>query len=92
MKIVSIRIKPISKTVLSSAAGVVATFEDGTVRSLFSFYPDEIFFEAVELIGLTEAEALELHHRKDAEFLRLCAKQTRPRARKSRVAGQLQER
>jgi hypothetical protein len=92
MKIVSIRIKPIPQTMLNGATGVVATFEDGSVRSLFSFYPDEIVFEAAELIGLTEAEAVDLHRRKDVEFFRMCARQSRPKAGKSRVAGQLQER
>ena len=51
---------------------VSATFDDGTTKALFSFYPDEIEFEneGAELIGLTEAEAHALRHRKDVAYLR----------------------
>ena len=49
---------------------VIATFEDGSSKSLFSFYPDEISFQASEFTGLTEAEAMLLFHRKDISFLK----------------------
>jgi len=49
---------------------IVATFDDGTSKELFSFYPDEIQFHEGELVGLTEAEAHELRRRKGARFLR----------------------
>ena len=49
---------------------VRATFDDATRRDLFSFYPDEIRFDEGELVGLTEAEARELRHRKDLDYLR----------------------
>jgi hypothetical protein len=51
---------------------VTAEFDDGTRKRLFSFYPDEIGFEneGAELIGLTEAEAHELRHKKDVAYLR----------------------
>jgi hypothetical protein len=49
---------------------VQATFDDGTGKDLFSFYPDEIRFDEGELIGLTEPEAHALRHRKDVEYLR----------------------
>jgi len=48
---------------------VVATFEDGSSKSLFTFYPDEIQFRASEFIGLTEQEAMTLRHRKDVAYL-----------------------
>ncbi len=50
---------------------VIAEFDDGTRKKLFSFYPDEIGFEneGGELIGLTETEAHELYRRKDVEYL-----------------------
>jgi hypothetical protein len=48
---------------------VNATFDDGTRKDLFSFYPDEIRFDEGELIGLTEAEAHELRQRKDIAYL-----------------------
>ena len=49
---------------------VIATFEDGTTKTLYSFYPDEISFQPSEFIGLTEAEAMALRHRKDVAFLK----------------------
>ena len=49
---------------------VIATFEDGTSKSLFSFYPDEVSFRASEFIGLTEAGAKSLFHHKDVSFLK----------------------
>jgi len=49
---------------------VLATFGDGTTKTLFAFYPDEITFRASEFIGLTEEEAEALRHRKDVAFLK----------------------
>jgi hypothetical protein len=49
---------------------VTATFDDGTRKELFSFYPDEIVFGEGELVGLTEAEARELYRKKDVAYLR----------------------
>ena len=49
---------------------VIATFEDGSVISLFSYFPDEIFFDPYEFIGLTEADAMTLYHVKDVAYLR----------------------
>ena len=50
---------------------VVATFEDGSSKSLFTFYPDEISFRASEFIGLTEQESHALKQRKDIAYV-LC--------------------
>ena len=49
---------------------VTATFDDGSRRELFSFYPDEIRFDEGELVGLTEVEAHELRHERDVAYLR----------------------
>jgi hypothetical protein len=49
---------------------VHATFDDGTRKDLFSFYPDEIRFDEGELVGLTEAAAHELYRAKDVAYLR----------------------
>jgi hypothetical protein len=49
---------------------VSATFDDGTRKELFSFYPDEIQFGEGELVGLTEAEARDLRRKKDVSYLR----------------------
>ena len=49
---------------------VTATFDDGTTKELFSFFPDEFTFDEGELVGLTEAEARELYREKDLAYLR----------------------
>jgi len=49
---------------------VTVTFEDGEVKELFWFYPDELSFTASEFIGLTEQEGRALRLRKDIEYLR----------------------
>ena len=49
---------------------VIATFDNGTTKTLFSFYPDEITFQPSEFIGLTEEEAMALRQRKDVAFLK----------------------
>jgi len=49
---------------------VTATFDDGTRKRLFSFYPDEIRFDEGELVGMTEAEAHELYRQRDLAYLR----------------------
>lgn len=49
---------------------VTVTFDDGAVVELFQFYPDEITFTPEGFIGLTEAEARALRHKKDVSFLK----------------------
>ena len=62
--------RPMPEGMFDPMPEVVATFEDGTTKPLFSFYPDEITFQASEFIGLTEEEAKALRHRKDVAFLK----------------------
>ncbi len=73
MKIISAIItkmpRPMPHGMFDPMPEVIATFEDGSSKSLFSFYPDEISFQPSEFIGLTEAEAKSLFHRKDTSFL-----------------------
>ena len=69
MKITSAIITPMPKSLFDPMPEVVATFEDGSTKTLFSFYPDEISFQASEFIGLTEQEAMALRHRRDAAYL-----------------------
>ena len=73
MKIISAIItpmpRPMPEGMFDPMPEVIATFEDGSSKSLFSFYPDEVSFRASEFIGLTEAEAKSLLHRKDVAFL-----------------------
>ena len=74
MKITSATITPMPRPMplgmFDPMPEVIATFEDGTTKTLFSFYPDEISFQPSEFIGLTEAEAQDLRHRKDVAFLK----------------------
>src|SRR5207245_5555548 len=62
------RAKPLG--LLDPMPVVRATFDDGTRKDLFSFYPDEIRFDEGELIGLTEIEASALRRRNAIEVLR----------------------
>jgi len=49
---------------------VIATFGDGSSKSLFAFYPDEVSFRVSEFVGLTEEEAHSLFQSKDTAYLR----------------------
>ena len=74
MKILSATITPMPRPMplgmFDPMPEVVATFEDGSTRTLFSFYPDEGSFQTSEFTGLTEEEARDLHQRKDRAYLR----------------------
>ncbi len=48
---------------------VFALLDEGTSVELFRYYPDDLTFSAEELVGLTMAEAQELYHKKDQEYL-----------------------
>jgi hypothetical protein len=61
---------PMPEGMFDPMPSVTATFEDGTTKKLFTFYPDEIDFKESEFIGLTEQEALSLRHKKDVAHLR----------------------
>jgi len=61
--------RPMPQGMFDPMPQVVATFEDGSTKTLFSFYPDEISFHASEFIGLTENEAMTLRHRRDVAYL-----------------------
>ena len=69
MKIISAIItkmpRPMPHGMFDPMPEVIATFEDGSSKSLFSFYPDEISLRASEFIGLTEEEARALRHKRD---------------------------
>ena len=74
MKILSVTItdmpRPMPDGMFDPMPEVIATFEDGTTKNLFSFYPDEVSFRASEFIGLTEEEAHSLFQQKDTAYLR----------------------
>jgi hypothetical protein len=69
MKIVSCKITAQPKSFLDPMPKVIATFEDGTSKELFEYYPDEISFTESEFIGLTEDEARHLKFKKDKQYL-----------------------
>ena len=74
MKITSATITPMPRPMplgmFDPMPEVVVTFEDGSTKSLFSFYPDEVSFQGPEFIGLTEEEAHSLFQQKDTAYLR----------------------
>jgi len=55
--IITLMPRPMPEGMFDPMPEVVATFEDGSTKSLFSFYPDEVSFQASEFAGLTEEEA-----------------------------------
>lgn len=69
MKIVSASISAMPKSMFDKMPVVTATFEDGTTKDLFSYYPDEISFTEAEFVGLTEDEAHQLRTNKDIKYL-----------------------
>jgi hypothetical protein len=70
MKITAARITALPQKLCDPMPEVFATLEDGQEILLFSYYPDEISFTPSEFVGLTEAEARQLRHKKDVAYLR----------------------
>ena len=70
MKIVKCEIGDYPKDLFEPMPKVKVVFDDGTVKELFQFYPDEISFESNEFLGLTEDEAYHLKFKKDVNYLR----------------------
>jgi len=68
-KIVEANIGRMPKSFLDMMPRVTVTFDDGSIKELFSYYPDEIRFTSSEFIGLTEEEAIHLKFKKDKNFL-----------------------
>ena len=62
--------RPMPEGMFDPMPEVIATFEDGSRKALFSFFPDEVSFRASEFTGLTEEEAHSLFQRKDTSYLR----------------------
>jgi hypothetical protein len=68
--ILSAEIGPYPTNLMDPVKPIVkATFSDGQVRELFSFYPDEIGFIESDFIGKTEAQARVLRYQKDVAYL-----------------------
>ena len=47
----------------------VATLQDGSTKSLFSYYRDELTINETDLVGLTVEQARALHHERDVAYL-----------------------
>ena len=61
--------RPMPEGMLDPRPQVRVQFSDGSVKTLFEFYPDELAFTDSEFIGLTEEQAHQLRMKKDIEFL-----------------------
>ena len=74
MKITNVTItpmpRPMPQGMFDPMPEVIATFEDGSTKALFAFYPDEVSFRASEFVGLTEENAHSLFQQKDTSYLR----------------------
>ena len=62
--------RPMPEGMFDPMPEFVATFEDGSTKTLFAFYPDEVSFKPSEFIGLTEEDAHGLFQQKDHAYLR----------------------
>ena len=69
-EIVSARITDLPKKIGDPLPEVWAIFQDGTDKKLFTFYPDEISFQAQDFVGLTEEEASLFKFGRDRAYLR----------------------
>jgi hypothetical protein len=70
MTIVKARITEQPKSMFDPMPEVWVTYEDGEEEKLFSYYPDEISFDASEFVGLTRDAANRLYSKKDVAYLR----------------------
>jgi hypothetical protein len=62
--------RPMPEGMFDPMPEVIATFKDGSTKTLFAFYLDEVSFSPSEFIGLTEEEAHSLFQHKDTSYLR----------------------
>ncbi len=69
-RIVKASISEMPEEVSDPLPAITATFDDGSVRTLFTYFPDEISFLPSELVGLTEQEAKALKATKDSVYLK----------------------
>ncbi len=67
--IVSARITPLPRSFCDPMPEVIVTDNTGMETTIFSYYPDEISFTEVELVGLTLDEARKLKFTKDRAYL-----------------------
>jgi hypothetical protein len=61
--------RPIEQGMFDPMPEVRVQFNNGDVKTLFEFYPDEISFSESEFIGLTEESARRLKFEKDKRYI-----------------------
>lgn len=61
--------RPMPEGMFDPMPKVIATLEDGSVETLFEYYPDELSFTESEFVGLTVAEGRSLKTKKDKNYL-----------------------
>jgi len=49
---------------------LMVELKNGELEDLFSYYRDELSFNASEFIGLTREQAINIYHQKDINYLR----------------------
>lgn len=67
-------VSELTRAATTSAGGpghvaVLATFDDSTTVEVFTYYTDELTFTSDDLIGLTAAQARDLHRARDLAWL-----------------------
>lgn len=71
VKIVAARITEMPKDMFDPMPEVWVKTEGSTYEEkLFTYYPDEISFQAEEFIGLTKPDAYALFQQRDSDYLR----------------------
>lgn len=61
--------RPMEQGMFDPMPEVKVQFNNGTEKTLFEFYPDEISFNESEFIGLTEESARRLKFEKDKSYI-----------------------
>jgi hypothetical protein len=61
--------RPMEQGMFDPMPEVKVQFNNGDVKTLFEFYPDEISFKESEFIGLTEESARRLKFEKDKIYI-----------------------
>ena len=69
MKIINAEITKMPRSFGDPMPQVIVEFENGTKKTIFEFYPDEISFSPEEFIGLTEEQARRLKFERDKQYL-----------------------
>ena len=61
--------RPMPEGMFDPMPEVKVRFDNGKVKNLYEFFPDEISFDSTEFIGITEKAAFNLKTEKDIRYL-----------------------